>query len=1390
MQLIIRFSNSVILLFLFSLLLFPGKAQAQATIIVEDTFTRSTSNGWGTADTGGAYTILGGTASNFSVNGSSASISQPIGNQTITISPTALDTEMVFRFQLDKLPTGGNVWITTIMRRNGNNEYRPRMTIGANGAISLQTIKNVGGTTSQVNNFSANTAINSGNPLIPNTWYYFKARVTGTNPTTIQSRVWQDGSAEPGTWTFEQQDSEAVLQNSGFTGVRTDTQGAVTNPPVVMSFDDYIITDLNPLPTNTPTPSLTPTPTPYQVFEDTFTRSLTDDWGYADTGQQYTYSSGVSDYDVTGTKGSMVLTSATTNRIVYFPVTLTESESLLLFEANKLPTGSGYFISLYHRVQSNGDHYRLRVNIPATNLPTLQAVKSVSGSINTIGSAANTGLTFQANTQYYLRTRVSGTSPTSLQAKFWEFGTSEPLNWTLTQSDSDVALQTSGTGALRSDVSSASNLPVTFLFDSLTQGSFTPDNAAPLVSAGSDKVVTLPSSVILNGSVTDDNIPVGSPLTYEWSQISGPVNANFSNTQTLSPSVTFPQSGTYIFRLTATDTDDVSTDDVTVTVFSTGTASTESVEATDDTKVRKLQPSATYGNDPLLRFNYYDYDTLTADHEVVYLKFDLTDPSFNNKVLTDAKLNFRLNASNQQMVSIKLLPDTGWDENTLTYTDIQIAGYEPLYQSFGFPHAAVFQPITGSTNFNIASRDVTIDLTENIETLLGESFTITIESMNGKDLSVYSKENTSSQPPPQLTLQLEDAPTPAAYGTLSYDFDTVALPDTTIEINPLTQLNNWDGLERNPNFAPAVDAYKRYLWSSVEPSDDVFDFSVIENDINAFVNGAPGRKYAFRLRMMRSTGNDLPAFMQNSTYTISCKQDDSSTFDNIPNWNNPQLIAEHEKLINALAAEYNDDPRVIWIDIGAYGNYGEWQNGSYDSDNNDPNCFATTETKETYIDQYNAAFPDTFLQISAVDDEPARYVLSLPPSPSGRYIGLRRDCFGRPDLYCGSSINRDFDVISSAIDLWKYTPYVAEFFNPSAHTYPETYRVARFEAANTRMAVLGNGNTINNWNLLDTTSQNEFNLLGMSLGYKYRIRNVSLYGTIQAGETATATLTISNIGNTPTYEPWEVLLQLRDQNTDAVIYEEDMSIDLKALLPTYHLASNEDTPVTYSHGFSIPQSVVGGTYDLHVIVKDSRELPSNDPNYADKEFNNPRNPMYIGAEGRESEGSYLLGPVTVQAEATPTETPTPTPTDIPPPTPTDTPEPTVTLTPTLTPTLDPGMPTETPVPPTLTPTPTALPMPTSTPVATQTPAPTAQVTSAPPANPQPTGSVQGAADTQPNSQTSHIFIKQIGSESVFMSTEKDFEQRSYTLTRINNTIRGIANRETTIAIKLLETGTE
>ena len=91
-------------------------------------------------------------------------------------------------------------------------------------------------------------------------------------------------------------------------------------------------------------------------------------------------------------------------------------------------------------------------------------------------------------------------------------------------------------------------------------------NRAPVVNAGPDLTLTLPNSATLNGEVSDDDLPTGGTLTMTWAKVSGPGTVTFSSPNAALTTASFSAAGTYVLRLTASDSALSATDDSTITV--------------------------------------------------------------------------------------------------------------------------------------------------------------------------------------------------------------------------------------------------------------------------------------------------------------------------------------------------------------------------------------------------------------------------------------------------------------------------------------------------------------------------------------------------------------------------------------------------------------------------------------------------------------------------------------------------------------------------------------------------------------------------------------------------------------------------------------------------------
>jgi hypothetical protein len=177
----------------------------------------------------------------------------------------------------------------------------------------------------------------------------------------------------------------------------------------------------------------------------------------------------------------------------------------------------------------------------------------------------------------FTATASGGTAP--YEFKWWidnagtstvgaQWSTSNMFTWTPASPSSTYVIRVwarnAGSTADAPD-SSAAILTMTFVITGAAA------NAAPTVNAGADRTITLPGTAALNGTVSDDGQPAPpGVVTLAWTRVSGPGTVVFSAPAAVSTTATFGTSGTYVLRLTASDSMLSSSDDVTVTVNPAG----------------------------------------------------------------------------------------------------------------------------------------------------------------------------------------------------------------------------------------------------------------------------------------------------------------------------------------------------------------------------------------------------------------------------------------------------------------------------------------------------------------------------------------------------------------------------------------------------------------------------------------------------------------------------------------------------------------------------------------------------------------------------------------------------------------------------------------------------
>lgn len=188
----------------------------------------------GTAPTGGAWTQTAG-VTNVGIDNGAARLTSTAAAQTRSATlnaATSTSTDLTFSFTVQALPTGtARMYISALGRVVGANDYRARWLIGANGVVQAQLAR--GGTAMVWQNLPAANNITAG------TKYNIRLQVSGTGTTTIRSKIWAQGAAEPTGWQLTTTDTTAALQAAGYTGMTTYSGTGFTPLPYNVYFDDF-----------------------------------------------------------------------------------------------------------------------------------------------------------------------------------------------------------------------------------------------------------------------------------------------------------------------------------------------------------------------------------------------------------------------------------------------------------------------------------------------------------------------------------------------------------------------------------------------------------------------------------------------------------------------------------------------------------------------------------------------------------------------------------------------------------------------------------------------------------------------------------------------------------------------------------------------------------------------------------------------------------------------------------------------------------------------------------------------------------------------------------------------------------------------------------------------
>lgn len=445
---------------------------------------------------------------------------------------------------------------------------------------------------------------------------------------------------------------------------------------------------------------------------------------------------------------------------------------------------------------------------------------------------------------------------------------------------------------------------------------------------------------------------------------------------------------------------------------------------------------------------------------------------------------------------------------------------------------------------------------------------------------------------PVLKPTASPAAAPRSFPAGLIAFFPAEIPMEADEIpNPGRGFFRWNNQEIAP--VPCPDRYVRYNWSVVEKEKGIYDFSVLEKE--AETAKSLGGQFAFGIRgVVQGVPMAAPGYFNDEVE--GWKSARKSCW--VPDWNSEAFLSRHDALCAALGARFNKDPRIAYIEIRSYGNWGEWHLSGFE----EPPAPMTPITEASIhrlIDAWARAFPDKQLIMMSDNDLGLAHALSLTNRTFP--FGWRRDSWCNPVM----EHLKKKDSWEIGQHRWKTAPVTVESYGGSGHDTASALEQLKAY----HVSGIGNGNFGKAFSAFPPDEQQTLLLCAKKSGYRYLLRGLALAPTGKLAFHARW----ANLGLAPIYTDWAVTYRLREGKSGRIAWEGKSKGRLRDILPTLDEESGVETPVEISDSFDRPNTLAPGAYTVEIIVRDSS-------GYFQK-------PLALAMQGRTEEGAYALGAV-------------------------------------------------------------------------------------------------------------------------------------------------------------------
>jgi hypothetical protein len=401
--------------------------------------------------------------------------------------------------------------------------------------------------------------------------------------------------------------------------------------------------------------------------------------------------------------------------------------------------------------------------------------------------------------------------------------------------------------------------------------------------------------------------------------------------------------------------------------------------------------------------------------------------------------------------------------------------------------------------------------------------------------------------------------------------------------------------------------YAGITWRDLEPDKGSFDWKSFESKYQFDFWAGQGKKINIRIILDYPSSEahwDIPDWLYDEIGGKGTAYNDSNVGKGFsPDYTNETLIAEHKRMIEALAARYKDDPRIAYVQLGSLGHWGEWHCWPYSPSTG---VFPVKSVSDQYVQHYIDAFSQ-------------KKILTMRRAygmAKDNKFGLFNDVFGDVAAFQSegwgwiwgikNGYTDDMGQVQPAmLDFWKYAPSGGEFSSGNALLWltdskiMDTLNMAR-EGHTSWLGPCSPANYQVNGPL-----QANIDALQKTLGYRFVLESAAHEDKADAGSTLPVTMKWNNKGVAPFYFNWPLQLSLAN-SSGTIVASTNTDEDIRTWLPGRK---------TITKNLDIPLNLASGKYTLCVSIIDPQ---TNEP------------AIDLAIEGRRSDGRYELGTIKVK----------------------------------------------------------------------------------------------------------------------------------------------------------------